>query len=390
MKVLTKYPGFTDSPGIEPDTILMGWSKKEKNKEQFLRLLRNFEKSNFNTILLNYNSQKKYGEKRTIDVWWSGWGRNLTFSVFLLRHLTSDGDWKDAHIRLLVINNNPDRNETINKTLQKILNQYRINFEIKIINNNIDNLPKDEIISRESSGTDLTFIGIPDNQYTHIDQTWDYVTYLTPRLGTFLLVNSSSRFESFDLYLETNVETVLKKPAMEEIELPVLIPSKYNIVNEDIAKIDTNGQKVLDLFFKKAFKPVFSEAQKLPEELQAAINTTYIQLGKLKGINDHYRRRKIIIRIKNDFYFRVNRIFTDLGNKKLVIQKEALANGINWYIERLNEDLDKFPYKITIPYEREDLILRKNDSLRLKWFILRKRITHPFSGKINTRENPLL
>ncbi len=375
---ISRVYGFS---GIEPDTILMGWSKKEKNKEQFLRLLRNFEESNLNSILLKYNSQKKYGEKRTIDVWWSGWGGNLTFSIFLLRHLTSDGDWKDAHMRLLVINNNPDRNETINKTLQKILNQYRINFEIKIINNNIDILPENEIISRESTGTDLTFIGVPDKQFKHIDQTWDDVTYLTQHLGTFLLVNSSSRFESFDLYLDTNGGKVLKKPAMEEIELPELILSKYNIINEDITKIDTNGQKVLALFFKKAFNPVFSEAQKLPEELQAAINITFIQLGKLKGINDTYRRRKIIIRIKNDFYFRVNRIFTDLNNKKLVIQKEALANGINWYIGRLNEDLDKFPFKITIPYEREDLILRKKDPLRLKWFILKKRLVHPFSRK---------
>ncbi|OFY68273.1 MAG: hypothetical protein A2V64_07345, partial [Bacteroidetes bacterium RBG_13_43_22] len=375
---ISRVYGFS---GIEPDTILMGWSKKEKNKEQFLRLLRSFEESEYNSILLNYNSQKQYGEKRTIDVWWSGWGSNLSFSIFLLRHLTSAGDWKDAHIRLLVISNLPDRNESINKTLQQIFNQYRINFEIKIINNNIDNLQKNEIISRESSGTDLTFIGIPDKQYKHIDQTWDEVTFLTPHLGTFLLVNSSSRFESFDLLLDTTEDTSLKKPEMKAIELPELMPSKYSIINEDIIKIDINGQKVLDLFFEKAFAPVFSELRKLTEELQAGVSTVYIQLAKLRGINDTYRRRKIIIRIKNDFYFRANRIFEDLSNKKLVIQKEALANGVIWYVERLDKDLSRFPLKIIIPYEREDLILKKNDPLRLKWFILRKRVTHPFSRR---------
>jgi amino acid transporter len=375
---ISRVYGFS---GIEPDTILMGWSRKEKNKEQFLRLLRNFEESDFNSVLLNYDPQKKYGEKRTIDVWWSGWGSNLTFSIFLLRHLTSAGDWKDALIRLLVINNIPDRNETINKTLQQILNQYRINLEVKIINNNISNLPNNEIIIRESSDTDLTFIGIPDKQYKHLDQTWDEVTYLTQRMGTFLLVNSSSRFEFFDLQIDTNRESVLKKPGMKEIELPELIPSKYSIINEDVFKADINGQKVLSLFFEKAFTPVFSETQKLPEELHAAINTVFSQLGELKGINELYRRRKIIIRIKNDFYFHSNRILTDLGKNKLGIQKEALSNGINWYIERLEKDLSRFPVKIIIPYEREDLALKKNDPVRLKWFILRKRAAHPFTRK---------
>jgi amino acid transporter len=375
---ISRIYGFS---GIEPDTILMGWSKKEKNKEQFLRLLRNFEESNFNSILLNYNHQKEYGEKRTIDVWWSGWGSNLTFSIFLLRHLTSAVDWKDAQIRLLVINNLPDRNEIIIKTLQQILNRYRINFEIKIINNNIDNFTKNEIISHESSNTDLTFIGIPDKQYMHIDQTYDEVNDLTKHLGTFLLVNSSSRFESFDLHLETIRDAVLKKTAMQEIEFPGLTPSKYSIINLDINKIDINGQKVLALFFEKTFTPVFSEVQKLHEELQVATSTVFTQLGKLKEINDTYRRRKIIIKIKNDFYFRVNRIFNDLSSNKLIIQKAALANGISWYIERLDKDLYRFPHKIIIQYEREDLILRKKDPLRLKLFILRKRIAHPFSKK---------
>jgi amino acid transporter len=367
--------------GIEPDTILMGWSKKEKNKERFLYLLRNFEESDFNTILLNYNSQKKFGEKRTIDVWWSGWGSNLTFSIFLLRHLTSVGDWRDAHVRLLVINNiSPDHNEAIYKTLQQILIQYRINLEIKIINNNIDNLQKDEIISRESSGADLTFIGIPDKQYKHIDQIYDEGTYLTQHLGTFLLVNSSSRFESFDLQIERTGETALNKPE-KEIDLPEIVHSKYSIVNEDIIKIDTNGRKVLDLFFEKTFASVFMELQNLPKELHAALNTVFIQLDKLKGIKSTYRRRKTIIKIKNDFYFQVNRIFDDMGNKKLIIQKDALENGINWYMERLDKDLERFPFKIIIPYEKEDLLLKKSDPLRLKWFILRKRLTHPFSRK---------
>ncbi len=375
---ISRVYGFS---GIEPDTILMGWSKKEKNKEQFLRILRNFEESDFNTILLNFDVKKQFGEKKTVDVWWSGWGSNLTFSVFLLRHLTSVGDWKDAHIRLLVINNIPEHNESVNKALQQILDQYRISFEIKIINNNLSNLQKNELIIHESSDTDITFIGIPDKQYNNLVQTYEDVVWLTQHLGTFVLVNSSSRFQAFDLHLETNRETELKIPALNEAVLPELIPSKYTLINDDVTKIDINGQKVLTLFFEKAFNPILSELQKVSEELLASSGTVFVQLGSLKGVNDPYRRRKIIIKIKNDYYFHVNRILMNLIDENLVIQKEALTNGITWYIERLSKDLDRFPLKIIVPYGREDLILKKGDPFRLKWFMLRKRFMHPFSSK---------
>jgi len=388
MDEVSRIYGFS---GIEPNTILMGWSRNKKQKEHFLRTIKNFEESDFNSILLHYNSLKKYGDKNTIDVWWSGWGSNLTFTLFLLRHFTSEGDWKDAHIRLLVINNLQDRTERLYKTLQQILNQYRINLEIKIINNSIEGLPKHEIISRESSNTDLTFIGIPDRQFQRIEQTYDDILNISQHLGTFLLVNSSSRFESFDLGLETSQDGEHRVSLYHDLNLPELVPSKYLIINEDIKKIDTNGQKIITLFFDKAIDPVLSEVQKLSDELLATISTVFIQLNKLKGLDDTYRRRKNLIKIKNDFYFRVSRIFTELDKNKLELQKESLANGINWYIDRLNEDLLQFPLKIEIPYTKEDLTLKNSDPFRLKWFMLRKRMAHPFSketipGKIHYYE----
>jgi len=378
MDEISRVYGFS---GIEPNTILMGWSKNSRNKEQFLHVIRNFEESDFNTILLNYNSHKKYGNKKTIDIWWHGWGSNLTFSIFLLRHFTSAGDWKDAHIRLMIINGQPERTESIYKSLQKIIIRYRINLEIKIINNSIEGMSKQEIIIKESSLTDLTFIGIPDNQYQHIDQTYDEVMALSQHLGTFLLVNSSTRFESFDLGLEIKQEPEHKIASVLNIILPELVPSKFMVINEDIKKIDANGQKTLTQFFEQAIAPVFAEMQKLYDELLATISTVFVQLNKLKTLDDTYRRRKTLIKIKNDFYFRINRIFTDLDDNKLNIQKEALANGIDWYIHRLDQDLLQFPYKMVIHYEKEDLTLKKKTPFKLRWFILRKRLTHPFSRK---------
>ena len=378
MNEISRVFGFA---GVEPDTILMGWSRNERNKDKFLKLLRNFEESDFNTVLLNYNPVKEFGEKRTIDIWWSGWGSNLTFSIFLLRHLTSSSNWKDSFIRLLIVNNQPDRNEIIDKRLRQILLQYRINFDIKIINNNIDNISRDELIGRESSSTDLTIIGIPDKQYLHLDQTYDEVSYLTKHLGTFILVNSSSRFEPFDLQLDTTAESSFKFTPEGDISLPELVPSKYKIINDDIEKIDVNGQKVLTLFNEKAIAPLLSETEKLSENLTIAFNSVFSQLAKLDELNDRYRLRKAILKIKNDFYFHINRSFDDFRNRRLIVQKEALESGLQWYVDRLEKDLQRFPLKIPIQYDIEDLKIRSKDPFWLKWFIIRKRVIHPFAKK---------
>lgn len=378
MDEISRVYGFE---GVEPNTILMGWSKQEKNKEKFLTLIKNLAASNFNTTYFVHNPQKGLGNKRTIDVWWSGWGSNLTFTIFLLRHFTSSGDWKDAKIRLLVINNSQLSSENLHNTLQNILSKYRITMEIAIINNNIDGSPNHEIIGKESAETDLTFIGIPDKIFQQIEGTYDDVDKLSKNLGSFFLVNSSSNFEAFNLGMETKQDQEKQNIVEEGQLLPEIRPSKYEVINDDINKIAVNGQKVITLFVEKAFAPFFTEIESVNSDLQSAISTVFSQLNKLKGIDDTYRRTKNLIKIKNDFYFKVNRIFSELAGNRLEILKGEFESGINWYANRLNEDLSKFPSKLKIPYEKEDLKLKKADPFQIKLFKLRRRVSHPFSRK---------
>ncbi len=380
MNEVSRVYGFS---GIEPNTILMGWSKNEKEREPFLRTIMNFEKSDYNTILLNYNQQKKYGNKQTVDVWWSGWGSNLAFSIFLLRHFTVVGNWKDAHIRLLVINNGlNDRSESLYKSLQQILYRYRINLEVRIIDNSIDGLPQQEIIGRESAATDLTIIGIPDKKFTRLDQTYDEVTELSKQLGTFLLINSSTQFESFDLGLEAKPLGEQRLLQQHKVELPELKPSKYAAISEAISGMDANGQKVLGSFFEMTFVPVFAELEKLTNELQAAVDAVILQLDRLKGVDEGYRRRKMLIKVKNDFYFRINRMYGTFAQSQLAVQRRALESGISWYLDRLDKDIGDIPPRMFISYERQDLAVKPNDPFLLRWFKLRRRMEHPFSGNV--------
>lgn len=376
MDEIARVYGFA---GVEPNTILMGWSKNEQNKAQFLNLIQRFEESEFNTVFLNYHPTRKFGLKRTIDVWWSGNGNNLTFCIFLLRHFTSSGDWKDAIIRVLVINKHHVFTEKIYQGLQRVLDHYRVNFEIKVIPNHIDGLAETDIISRESAQTDLCFIGLHDRQYQQGSMLYENALMLSANIGTYFLVNSSTHFETVNLIPETKEDGVETPTEVTQLDLPEIVPSKYEEIREDISKIDLHGQQVLEAFFEKAFGPVFKNLGSGATELQQAIKLLISQTAKLDRHDDAYRRTKAIIKIKNDFYYRTNRMFDGLVSAGLLTQKVSLSEGIGWYLDQLDQDLLRFPDKMEIPYLIQDLKIEKGDPFGLKWFKLRKRITHPFA-----------
>src|SRR5690606_23328144 len=135
MDEIARVYGFS---GVEPNTILMGWSRKEKHREDFLKLIRNFERSDYNSLFVTYNPQRKFGDHKTIDIWWSGWGKNLSLAVNLLRHISTTGEWKSARIRLLVICQDVTLIEKTYHDLTRIIDQFRINMDVNVINNSVD------------------------------------------------------------------------------------------------------------------------------------------------------------------------------------------------------------------------------------------------------------
>ena len=60
MEQIARLYGFS---GVAPNTILMGWSKTEKNQEKFAHLITNLRKADYNTVFLNYDSERKYGSR---------------------------------------------------------------------------------------------------------------------------------------------------------------------------------------------------------------------------------------------------------------------------------------------------------------------------------------
>jgi len=389
MDEIARVYGFS---GVEPNTILMGWSKNPRSKEKFINMLENFEHYLYNTIFLNFDKEKKFGEHQSIDIWWSGSGRNLVLAIYLIRHITNSPLWRTAHIRLLTINPVNANQENIYKGITAILDSYRVDLDVKVINNETELKAEKDIIAETSKDTDLVILGIPEKKYHQLNKYYDQISHILESIGTTLIINASDKFEEIEVIQADAGKQAQLDKAEVLLELPPLQISKYAEVATDITKIDINGQKTIELFYRKTFQTIFQDHTTLLKDLHNRLSVIKKELKSIEAFPDNYRKKKAIDRLKNDVFFKINNLVADeLRNTKLPKQQESLANGINWYENRLQSDFRQYPEDLTIRFPKEDFKVLDSDRSGLKSYKRIKQFKHwiigqPITHKINYRE----
>ncbi|MBN2317639.1 MAG: amino acid permease [Acidobacteria bacterium] len=379
MEEVSKLYGFY---GIEPNTILMGWSSKPENRSAFSRLLASYDRSGFNIVLLSHNAERKFGKGDTIDLWWSGTGTNLAFSLVLLRHLTTSNYWNKASLRLLVINYDRSRKEQIHRSLARILEDYRMDMDIKIIHNRDTSISEFEIIRQESSQTDLTFIGIDEDQMPSLDDSFSNYSDLLSSLGTAAVLHGAPGFERVD----AGVVRAPHKPKDSEAtpEMPVAlseIPALQDpVLAGDIQKIQISGSRVLNRFYEKAIHPCFTDNIENIENFRRTIESVCTSLGKALEYKDAYRYEKTLLKIKNDYAFSCSRLFEQIQEKLASKHNESLASGIGWYVDWFDKYYLKLPRRLRVQYAENKFVPDKTDSVYGRLIKLWKRTAFTISG----------
>lgn len=390
MDEIVRIYGFS---GVEPNTILMGWSKNTKIKDKFIGTIQNFEQYGYNSLFLNYDIEKQYGHQSTIDIWWSGASRNLSFAINLIRHITYSKLWKSAKIRILLINPLNENYESIYKSLRSILENYRVEAQIKVINNQFKQLSENEIISTESRETDLVILGVPDRKFHNIDQYFDQITQLIGKLGSSLIINASDTFENLDVIEAVADKNYLDQAAeIEQLTLHPLNLSKHPEIAQDIQKTDINARKVIELFYTKTFKSLYIDRLIFLDNLVEKTEFLNKEIKRIGEIKESFRQKKAIDKLKIDTIFKINEeVSEELLKVKLPHHVEHFREGIPWYVERLESDFKKYPKHLEISFDKKEFTIHQNDRPRLKWYKRIKRIKHriigyPIKHKIEYRE----
>ncbi|MCB1175388.1 MAG: hypothetical protein KDK39_17570 [Leptospiraceae bacterium] len=159
MEQIARFHGIS---GAEPNTVLLGHARSLGKAERFARLVQSFAELDYNVLLFDQSRVRKLSAKRSIDVWWSGQGNNVSLGLALLRFLDSAAEWQDAEKRFLAIGSEERQLPLLQHTLQHTLLEARLSGSVKVIFNPRNSRNFKDIIIENSSQTDLVLLGMPD------------------------------------------------------------------------------------------------------------------------------------------------------------------------------------------------------------------------------------
>ena len=85
--------------GLEPNTVLMGWSDTEGGRTLSLRLLSTLYELGKSVLFLHHDEERGFGNQKVIDVWWRGRSGNGDLMLLLSHIIAQNPTWDGASIR---------------------------------------------------------------------------------------------------------------------------------------------------------------------------------------------------------------------------------------------------------------------------------------------------
>ncbi len=220
IKVDNIYKGIEDIAsifgfsGVDPNTIMMGWPKGLENSEDYSRMTQKLLYLDYNLLYLDFDKKTKFGNYQSLDLWWRETdSKNAEMMLNIARFIIQSPKWSKTNIRVLFVNNTTIDCTIIENNILNLVEDLRVNVEIKVINNVIEQIPFYNLIAKESLNTDLTLLGIPNFNIKKQAQFVIKTTHLFETIGSTLMVKASDNFNEIKLNID------LKENENSEMEL---------------------------------------------------------------------------------------------------------------------------------------------------------------------------
>jgi hypothetical protein len=363
--------------GVEPNTVLMGWARQSQEPKRFAQMIKNLSDLDLNIVMIDYDKERGFGNYKQIDVWCRGGGNNCSFVLSLVRFIWLSDNWKNAKLRILMINPVNDDKDELYEGTHENLEKLRIDAEVKIINNQIEQRPVYDIMQIESSDSDLVFLGIPDvmdgQEFKYVDD----VNHLCQNIGTVALVKASSYFTDFNvntsregrakdkytLASEKGPEAIVRRLKNPEVRYP-----EQAELSEALGKLYADIKFNIDNLGKKCFTDLFSFHPKIIDDIRKLTARHFEGLlkvdetGKLNDFIDQTFFRM--------YLGEANEILKLHRESLLADQKEILSSALKEYIRDISGMLAKQPKTLIKLIPKDDLKIYRKDPFSIKRFKL--------------------
>lgn len=373
IETIAQTYGFS---GVEPNTVMLNWAKKGQDYKRFVGMLQTITDLDLNLIMVDYDRSVGFGKYETIDIWWRGGGHNGNFALSLVKFLWASEQWRNAKLRLLIVNPNNEAREKIERDTNKILDTLRLNAEVKVINNQIERRTFFKIIRDESTETDLIIMGVP--KVTKGAEE-DFVTdtlELCKDIGTVMFLKASTQFKALSVGTSLFKKRI-KKQSLEIMRLitpPVEIPqikfTHYDNLNVEISSLNNSLKNLFSALIKQHQKIDFQGNVLLHNELKERVHIAISQWKqelKSKQEKDFTKNQslKIITRIR--------KLIDDEYKDLLEIVRDQNVRFIQDFQVETNNVIEKIPEQIELLLTDDDLKMRDKDNFAERRFKLRQR-----------------
>ncbi len=189
---------LVDSYGLGalvPNTILLGDTREISHHQAYCQMIDYFHQAQRNVIIVRDDDEKGFGERKQIDVWWSGLKKNGGLMMILAYLLQTGASWQNVVVNVKMVVPTPSAVEIAHQNLAAIIKRMRIDFQHQVI------VAHDrsfwDILQEESQQTDLVMLGLAEpsgNFQTYYEQ----LTERTQGLPTtvFVLAAQELAFEN--------------------------------------------------------------------------------------------------------------------------------------------------------------------------------------------------
>ena len=378
IEAITRVYGFT---GIEPNTVLMGWARDTKHAENFAKLIKDLDKLDYNVVFLDYDKEKGFGERKSIDIWWKGHGNYFSFALTILRFIMTNLLWKEAVLRVLFIIEDGANPEKIYKNAQQVLDQYRIDAEIKIINNGIERKSTTEIIQSESSQTDLTILGISEETTSRPTAYIEKMNNFMENFGSVMLIHSSSFFEKIDVGISQIEKSESEMSLTEGETLPLLPLARNDVIAGNWEKLDREIRNDISSFCEDSFFQISVKHKKLLVPLQNLSDRHFTTLSKAMGETDKPRFTRLLNKLMNDMLFQINRVTEEYPTELDETFENIFKNSIETYRNQSTDLINRQPKELVVHFYKEDFKSIQNKNLAVIIFKFRKKVKASFTKK---------
>ncbi|NET51068.1 MAG: Na-K-Cl cotransporter, partial [Merismopedia sp. SIO2A8] len=184
---------------LVPNTILLGDSEAPARRESYCDLIAQLHRAKRNVVILRENSDRQFGRRRRIDVWWGGRQDNGGLMLLLADLLCSNIAWRKATIHLKLMVNDEPAAQAARANLDQLIQAFRITTTPQVLV--ADGRSFDQVLHQSSKDADLVFLGMA----APMDHYSDYYAKLQQRtlnLPTIVLVLASPDFAVTDVLAE--------------------------------------------------------------------------------------------------------------------------------------------------------------------------------------------